>query len=236
MHSVFKFPLALTVLHLVEAGSLSLDQPIRFLPADRIPPPVYSPLQDKYPQADVDLPLRELLRLAVSLSDNTAADVLLRVIGGPRVVDGYMKSLGVKGFHLESTEREILSDFTTQYRNWFEPRSAAQLLRRFQDNSPLNAQYTALLGEWLRDTPTAMHRLKGDLPAGTVVLHKSGTSKTNQGLTFATNDIGLIFLPDGRSLAIAVFVTDSRAEDATRDAVIARIAKAAYDAALKHSK
>ena len=236
MHSVFKFPLAVATLHLVEAGSLGLDQQVRFLASDRIPPPVYSPLQDKYPQADVDISIRELLRLAVSLSDNTAADVLLRVIGGPGVVDNYVKSIGIEGFHLESTEREILGDFTTQYRNWFEPRSAVRLLRRFKDNSPLTAQHTVLMNEWMRDTPTAAHRLKGNLPAGTVVIHKSGTSKTNQGLTYATNDIGLILLPDGRSLAIAVFVTGSRADEATRDAVIARIAKAVYEVALKQSE
>jgi beta-lactamase class A len=236
MQSVFKFPLALATLHLVETGTLSLDQSVRFLPTDRIPPSVYSPLQSKYPQANVDISLRELLRLTVSLSDNTAADVLLRVIGGPRVVEAYMISLGIEGFHIESTERELHFDIASQYRNWFEPRAAVQLLRRFNDNSLLTAPHTALIKEWMCDTPTTPHRLKGGLPAGTVVLHKSGTSDTNQGLTYATNDIGLIVLPDGQSLAIAVFVTDSRAEDATRDAVIARIAKAAYDAALKLSK
>ena len=48
-------------------------------------------------------------------------------------------------------------------------------------------------------------------------------------MIFATNDVGLITLPDGRRLAITIFVTDSAADDETRDAVIARIAKAAYD-------
>ena len=57
MQSVFKVPLALTALHLVEQKKLSLDIPIRFKPEDRIPPHTYSPLQDKYPDANVDLPL-----------------------------------------------------------------------------------------------------------------------------------------------------------------------------------
>jgi len=236
MQSVFKFPLALATLHLVEAGKLNLDQQIRFLPSDRIPPPVYSPLQDRYPQADVDVSLRELLRLTVSLSDNTAADLLLRVIGGASVVDSYIKSLGIEGFHLESTERELHSDYSAQYRNWFEPRSAVQLLLRFKENSPLNVPDTALIEEWMRDTPSTAHRLKGALPKGTQVLHKSGTSDTLQGLTPATNDIGLILLPDGRGLAIAVFVSDSRADEATRERVIARIGRAAYEAAVKLPK
>ncbi len=55
-------------------------------------------------------------------------------------------------------------------------------------------------------------------------------------MAFATNDIGLITLPDGRRLAIAIFVTDSKADEATRDAVIARIARAAYDQAVATKK
>src|SRR5580700_6566529 len=78
MQSVFKLPLAIAVLHQVEQGALTLDQPIRFLREDRIPH-AYSPLQDKYPDAAVDVPLRELLQMTVSLSDNVAADILLRI-------------------------------------------------------------------------------------------------------------------------------------------------------------
>ncbi len=234
MQSVFKLPLTIYALHLVERRQLTLDQPIRFLKSDRFLPPVYSPLQEKYPDADVSVPLRELLRLASSLSDNVAADIVLRIVGGPEAVDGYIKSLGVNGFHLVDSEHGLHADITAQYRNWFEPAGAVQLLRRLSDNSPLNSEHTQLLFDWLRDSPTGAHRIKGSLPAGTVVVHKTGTSDTRDGLTYATNDIGLIFLPDGRRLAIALFVTDAKADEATRDAVIAHIAKASYEAAMQN--
>ncbi len=55
----------------------------------------------------------------------------------------------------------------------------------------------------------------------------------DNGVAHATNDIGLIALPDGRQLAIAVFVTDATADQSTREKVIAQIARAAYDAALR---
>jgi beta-lactamase class A len=87
----------------------------------------------------------------------------------------------------------------------------------------------------MANSPTGTDRIKGLLPSGTVVMHKTGSSGTDGGLTYATNDIGLITLPDGRRLAIAIFVTDSKSDEATREAVIARIAKAAYEAAL-HEK
>jgi beta-lactamase class A len=233
MQSVFKFPLALTTLHIVELGTLSLDQPVRFLPSDRILPHTYSPLQDKYPEANVDVPLRELLGLAVALSDNTAADIILRLIAGPATVDTYVRSIGIDGFHLQDGEHGLRREVGIQYRNWFEPTSAVKLLRRISDDSPLTPEHTQLLLEWMKDSPTGPHRIKGELPSGTIVMHKTGTSDSANGLAYATNDVGLIILPDGRRLAIPIFVTDSAADDETRERVIARIARAAYDAAVE---
>jgi beta-lactamase class A len=231
MQSVFKAPLALTVLHRIEEGKLSLDQSIRFRANDRIPG-AYSPLQAQYPAAEVDVPLRRLLELAVSQSDNAAADMLLRLIGGPDVVERYIQACGVHGFHLVDGEAELHRDKSRQYRNWFEPAGAVEFLRLLSDHPPVNAHRAALLLGWMRQGTRANHRIGGLLPSGTVVMHKPGTSFTEHGVTAATNDIGLITLPDGRRLAIAVFVTDSTTGDTERDAVIARIARAAYDAAL----
>jgi beta-lactamase class A len=233
MQSVFKLPLALLALHLVEQRKFSLDESIRFRREDRILPHSYSPLQDKYPEAGVDIPLRDLLQMTVTLSDNAAADIVLRVSGGAQVLDKYVNALGISGFHVEDNEASLHRDVAAQYRNWFQPRAAVQLLRRLIDHSPLTPEHTNLVLGWMRDTPRATHRIPGLLPAGTTVMHKPGTSGTDHGLTHATNDIGLILLPDGRYLAIAVFLTDSQADEATRDAVIARIAKAAYDASVK---
>lgn len=232
MQSVFKLPLAITVLHMVEQGKYTLDQPIRFLPQDLFVPHEFSPLQDKYPNANVDVPLRDLLQGAVSVSDNAAADILLRLAGGPQSVDAYIASLGVVGFHLQDSEHAMQRDTNTQYRDWFEPSGAVQLLRCISDHSPLTPEHTDLLLTWMR-AATTIRRLNGDMPPGTLVAHKSGTSGVNNGLAHATNDIGLITLPDGRRLAVAVFVTDSTADEATREKVIARIGRAAYDTAVK---
>ena len=232
MQSVFKLPLAVTVLHQIEQGTLSLDQPVRFLPQDRILPHVYSPLQDQYPNGGVDVPLRELVRLTVSRSDNVAADILLRLLGGPKAVNTYIASLGINGFHLQDDEAVLHREVSAQYRNWFEPAGAVQLLRRISDNSPLTTEHTQLLLGWLT-SDFRTKRLEGNLPTGTHVAHKSGTSDVDDGVAHATNDIGLISIPDGRRIAIAVFVTDSTADEATREQVIARIARAAYDASLQ---
>jgi beta-lactamase class A len=231
MQSVFKLPLAVAVLHQVEQGKFSLDQKIRFRKEDLILPKPYSPLQDEYPDAGVDIPLNRLLQLTVGLSDNTAADILLRLAGGPSAVREYIASLHVNGFHLEDGERELHRDVQAQYRNWFEPEGAVQLLRTISDHSPLTAQTTNLVLGWMQ-SPTPTGRQDGSLPKGTLVAHKSGTSDVDNGVCHAFNDIGLVSLPDGRKLAIAVFITDSTADEAARKGAIARIGKAVYDAAL----
>jgi beta-lactamase class A len=232
MQSVFKLPLGIAILHQVEQGRFTLDQPIRFLASDRLQPGSYSPLQDQYPEGNVDVPLRELIRLAVSLSDNAAADVLLRILGGPAALQAYVDSLGVQGFHIEDDEKSLHADAHTQFNNWFTPRGAVALLRRLADHSPLTPADTQMLFSFMQGPGNGTGRIKAGLPADVVVRHKSGTSDTVLGLTYAMNDIALITLPDGRTLALAVFLTNSTDDQAKREGMIAAIAKAAYEAAL----
>ncbi len=231
MQSVFKLPLGLTILHQVEQGRFTLDQAVPFQKSDLIFPKPYSPLQEKYPEAGVDVRLRDLLDMTVSLSDNTAADMLLRLAGGAKVVDDYIASLDVPGFHLQDGEGALHRDHVLQYRNWFESQGAVRLLRVIGDHSPLTPEHTALLLTWMRSSRAP--RLGLDLPEGTMVAHKAGASDVDNGLAAATNDIGLISLPDGGQLAIAVFVTDSKADEPTRCQVIARIGRVVYDYATR---
>jgi beta-lactamase class A len=232
MQSVFKLPLAITILHQVELGKLSMAQLVRFRPEDRILPHVHSDLQDKYPDGNVDVPLQELLRLSIATSDNIAADILLHVAGGPKVVDDYVESLGVSGFHLQNDEAVLHADVSAQYRNWFEPAGAVQLLRRLSDNSPLSREHTEMLLGWMTP-PDRTQLLEADLPSGLRVAHRSGTSDVDNGLAHATNDIGLIPLPDGRRIAVAVFVTDATADRTVIVKVIAEIGRAVYEAATR---
>jgi beta-lactamase class A len=243
MQSMYKLPLALTVLHLADTGKLlpnqrpgesmdvTLDRTVRFLPADIIPGS-YSPLTDRYPKANVDVTLRELIRLAIGQSDNGAEEILIRLVGGPPVVQSYIHSLGIFAFHLVYSERDLDRDENLQYQDWIEPEAAVQLLQRLVNNPPISPIANAFLLQTMTGSVTGPNRLRAGLPPGTVLAHKTGSSGTHGGITAATNDIGLVTLPDGRMLAIAVFVTDSRAGEHTREGVIARIGRAAYDQAI----
>jgi beta-lactamase class A len=116
-----------------------------------------------------------------------------------------------------------------QYKNYSTPRAAVDLLKALQAGRGLSPGARELLLQDLADSTPGAHRIKGLLPPGTVVAHKTGTDGTRNGKTAATNDIGIVTLPDGRHLALAVFVKDSIADEAQREGAIASIAKAAWD-------
>ena len=229
MQSVYKMPIGMAVLREVDGGHLSLEQKVRVETSDLVPAKAHSPIRDKYPKGGVELSVRELLRYMMVESDGTASDILLRLAGGPQRVTRYLRELGLRGIVVATSESEMTRNDFVQYRNWATPKAMLELLRAFQEGRGLSAGSHALLMQFMTESTTGPHRLKGLLPAGTIVAHKTGTSNTVNGLTRATNDAGIITLPDGKHLVVVVFVSDSRADEATREGVIAKIAQAAWD-------
>jgi beta-lactamase class A len=228
MHSVYKLPIAMAMLRRVDRGELQLDQTVKVEKTDFVRKGMYSPIRDKYPQG-AQLTIAELLRYTVAESDGTASDVLLTLTGGARGVMLFLNDINVSGVNVVNSEKEIGRDWQTQYENWATPKAAVELLAALQTPRGLSAESQAFLLKLTTESIPGAKRLKGQLPAGTVVAHKTGTGGTRDGITSATNDIGIITLPNGTHLAVAVFVSDSSADEATRESVIARIAKAAWD-------
>lgn len=228
LHSVAKFALAMDMLHEIDKGRFKLDQLIHITKEDL--PVNYSPLRDKYPNGNVDISIKELLSYAVSLSDNDACDILFKQIGGTQHVENFVQKLGIKAVSIKATEAQMAAQWPVQYTNWSEPYAQVELLQKMYDNSVLAKSTNDYLWQIMLATSTAPKRLKGLLPAGTAVAHKTGTSGTNkEGLSPATNDVGIILLPNGKDLAISVFITDATEDIATRELIIAQIAKAAYN-------
>jgi beta-lactamase class A len=116
---------------------------------------------------------------------------------------------------LFNSEKEIGWDWETQSRNWATPKAAVELLAALQTSRGLSAGNQEFLLKVTTESIPSAKRLKGQLPAGTVAAHKTGTGGTRDGITSATNDIGIITLPNGAHLAVAAFVSDSSADEAT---------------------
>ncbi len=227
MQSVYKLPIGMAVLEQVDQGKLKLDQKVSVNPTEYVRVGQYSPIRDKNPSG-VELPLKDLLKYAVSESDGTASDVLMRVVGGAEVVRNYLHNLGIEGIMVLDTEKAIGKSPEVQYRNWATPEAALALLKVVADGRSLTPESHKLLLQLLTETPTGPKRIKGQLPPGTVVAHKTGTGG-GEGMISAVNDIGLITLPNGKTLAIAVFISDTKLDRDSAEAVIAKISRAAWD-------
>jgi beta-lactamase class A len=125
--------------------------------------------------------------------------------------------------------RAAIERYVADPRDSVTPEAALALLARVARRDALSPASADFLLRTLGQTTTGPGRIRGGLPKGTVVANKTGSGPTALGYTAASNDVGLVTLPSGRQIAIAVFVSASAADDAARDRTIAEIARAAYD-------
>ncbi|MES2555667.1 MAG: class A beta-lactamase, subclass A2 [Bacteroidota bacterium] len=221
--SVYKFPLALAVLHKVDKRKLKLDQTVH-ITKEMLHPGTWSPYRDAHPEGNTEATISELLAYSVSRSDNNTTDILFDLLGGPAKVQKYIAGLGINDMMIAATEYEM-GEEDRLYDNWSKSASMVDLLEQFHNKKILSAENTEFLMKLMTDTPTGMNRLKGLLPATTIVAHKTGTSGANEeGITAAVNDVGIITLPNGKHVAIAVFVTNSKESFETNEYIIAHVA------------
>jgi beta-lactamase class A len=222
MQSVFKLPIAIEVLRQVDARKLDLARVVALGLSDRRDGPLGTMA------VPAKKTIRELLEAMLTASDNVACDKLLALVGGPGVVDARVRALGIEQVTIRYTELDL---HTGKVDNTATPAAMVALLAKIaRRDVGLSAASATLLDDVLLRVSTGPQRLKGALPPGTPVAHKTGMSDTRDGKTDATNDVGLITLPGGNRVAVAVFVHASPADIATRERTIARLARAAYDA------
>jgi beta-lactamase class A len=252
LQSVFKAFLSAAVLSQIDAGELSLDKVVTLTPTD---------LRDGEGSIDQSgggsFSVRNLLEAALIESDNSAADSLLRLVGGPAKVTIWLKAKGIDGIRVDRDLRAMQRDevgippslFPNQnasavvshipdaaqkaafdlaladVRDTATPDGAIHFLVALKKGDLLSKVSTDLLLGWLQEVKTGQDRLKAGFPSRTVLAHKTGTSISFEGLTIATNDIGLATLPDGRTVAIAVFLENAPGSQESRNALIAACAR-----------
>ncbi|MDH5826879.1 class A beta-lactamase, subclass A2 [Sphingobacterium faecium] len=231
MQSVFKVPIAIVMLSEIDKGNFELDQEIKITKKD-MTPEIWSPIREKYPKG-VTLTIREILEYTLTLSDNIGCDVILKLLGGPQVVERYFTNMGFSDISIKINEKTMQSDWESQFRNWATPREINKILQTFYVNEKnlLSLEQYDFLWSTMISTNTGLNQLKGQLPKHTVVAHKTGSSGTHKktGITAALNDVGVILLPNGEYFVISVFVTNSKENQETNEKIIADIAKQAWD-------
>lgn len=265
MASVYKLPIALTVLDQVDRGELTLVKTVRILPSGlRIG--LGTDTLSKLVGADgYDFTIRQLLERTLEDSENATSDALLRLVGAPAVT-ARMAALGVEAIRVDRQESELLLDFagvpsaeppegwtlqslrerydaatpsqrTTGLTNFLsDPRDTATpeamlaLLGKVNAGEALSPISTKRLMGHMAACKTGNHRLRGDLPQEVVFAHRTGTSDTTDGITAATNDVGILTLPQGKGvILLAAFLRHARGTMAEREAILAKIGLAVYE-------
>lgn len=231
MQSVFKFPIALTMLAEIDKGNFSFDQKIEIKKSELLPG-LWSPIREKYPEGTT-LTIAEILEYTITLSDNVGCDILLKLLGKPQAVETYFSNKNFKDISIKINEETMQNNWDLQFQNWTTPKEANRILQAFYENkdSLLSQKSYDFVWKMMKATRTGKNRLKGQLPEETIVAHKTGWSGANKttGITAAVNNIGIIFLPNGKHFIISVFVTESMENLETNEKIISDIAKAAWD-------
>lgn len=224
MRSVYKLPIALSVLRAVDGGRLRLDSAVTIAPADFAPG--HSPIRDGARGRPVDISVDSLLMLMIAGSDNTASDALLRLAGGPESIMRDLRAVGIADVRVDRYERELLRAPYDENdpRDTATPRAMLELLTLIHDGRALSPTSHRRLIESMRQTRTGPARIRGLLPPATEVAHKTGTGRP------MTNDAGVITLPGNAGhVALVVFVRSESATVEEMERVIAEMSRAVYD-------
>lgn len=258
MASAFKLPVAVQIMSMVDDGRLTLDKMVSLTPQDLHPGS--GKLTELLFHPGVSLSVANLLELAIVISDNTAADLLLREAGGPSAVTAKMRTLGLPGIRIDRSTAFLISDWQgaknlppesqwsreiwdklydavperdhmrarraemTDPRDTATPNDMTQLLLRLWRGDILKPESTHVLLDMMERCQTGKSRIKGLLPQGTDVEHKTGS------LGGVANDIGFIMLPGAAGhIAISVFTKSSTKPEDAAERAIAEIARTVYD-------
>ncbi|MBN8871701.1 MAG: class A beta-lactamase [Rhodospirillales bacterium] len=218
MCSTFKLLLAGSVLARVDAGQEKLDRVVRFTRAQLVP---YSPTTG--PAADgPGLSIAALCEAAVTLSDNTAANLLLASMGGPPGLTRFVRGLGDQVTRLDRTEPTLNEAVAGDPRDTTTPLDMVRDIQRLALGTALSPAGRGQLVAWLRANETGDKRLRADLPPGWQVGDKTGTGDRG-----TANDAGLLWPPGGRApILVAAYLTGAQARSpAQRDATLAAVGR-----------
>lgn len=225
MASTSKIAIAATFLEGVDKGrwSLSSEYPLQVaIPSARFSSPVAPVRPGTYMSA------RDLIEIMITRSSNPATDALLKVVGGPKAVNDWVRRAGIDDWQIDRDIATLVRDdgeinpaTMIDTRDSATPLAMVRLLANLYNGKSLSKQSSQLLMGAMSRCITGKRRIPALLPAGTSVLHKTGS------LNNTSSDVGIIESPDGRAYAVAIYVT-GQGTRLNRESRIASIAQALY--------
>ena len=164
---------------------------------------------------------RRLIDRMMINSDNRATDILMADLGGPKVLDAWLRERGVTGLRVDRNIAQLLAAKRDlwDHRDSSTPKAMVDLLHRIYKSELIKPESRNYLLDVMARCRTGKNRMRALLPFGTPVEHKTGT------LNGYTSDVGFISLPDGRRIAVAMFARGG----GDRPRTIAEAARVIYD-------
>jgi beta-lactamase class A len=214
--STFKLLAVSAVLASVDRGHMHLDHVIPYGPADLLD---YAPVSRAHVKAG-GLPLGDLCQAAIELSDNTAANLILRQLGGPAAVTAFVRSLGDPVTRLDRTEPTLNTAILGDPRDTTTPAAMLGDLRALSLGGVLSPGSRERLNGWLVACQTGKTRLRAGLRAGWRIGDKTGTGDNG-----TANDVAVAWAPGGPILIACYLTQAKRVTDADRDGVHAEVAR-----------
>jgi beta-lactamase class A len=220
--SMFKWMLAATVLQDHDRGRLDLGQKVTYSERDLLS---YAPVTRAH-VADGFMTIGELCSATVSQSDNTAAVLLRRVIGGTDRLTQFVRQAGDKITRFDRDEPELNSNISGDPRDTTTPAANTNLLRAVIEGSVLSDAGKAQMAAWMEATTTGLKRIRAAVSPGWVAGDKTGTSGNGQ-----ANDCAFIRVPGKSTAYITVLCrrNDEKETDDAQQQVMASAAKLVID-------
>jgi beta-lactamase class A len=217
MCSTFKFLAASLVLQRVDQGKEHLDRAVTYSAKDLV---TYSPITEKH--AGESLTVAELCVAALTLSDNTAANLLLASFGGPPAITAFVRSIGDMMTRLDRNETTLNEAAPGDPRDTTTPNAMLGNVQRILFGNVLKPPTRDLLTQWMLANTTGKPKFVAGLPADWKVADKTGSGDHG-----TNNDIGVLWPPSGKPLLIASYLTGATALSTDeRNAIHADIARA----------
>ena len=214
--STFKLLAAAAVLAKVDAGRDMLDRRVRFETSDLV---TYSPATAKRVGGE-GMSLAEICDAAITLSDNTAGNLLLAAIGGPEGLTRFARSLGDDVTRLDRTETALNEARPGDVRDTTSPAAMLGNLEKLLLGDALSSDSRERLAGWLVANTTGDKRLRAGAPKGWRIGDKTGSGDNG-----TTNDIAILWPPGGKPVLIAAYLTQCDRDVADRENVIAEVAR-----------
>lgn len=186
----------------------------------------WSPVTEKH--LDSGMTLIELAKAAITRSDNTAINLIMKQVGGPEAVNAFAQSIGDDTFNLIRWEPELNTAIPGDLRDTSTPKAMANSLRRLVLGGELAPPQRNLLKTWLIENTTGNSRIRAAAPKGWVIGDKTGTCAYG-----TTNDIGIIWPPRGAPIVLAIYYTERQAEATSKDNVTASVSRIVLNAFLQ---